>query len=84
MACTCSAYPFPHRPLAGACNGERLLSDVLNAGVWCECCDAFSRVDESEGRGSDRVVRFVERCDVRDPRDCPGVLDCLRPRRGAA
>ena len=32
MNCNCNAYPFPHRPMSGRCDGTALWQTVFEAG----------------------------------------------------
>lgn len=73
MNCTCSAYPFPHRPLGGACEAEAIWRGVEEEGWECgECPHADHHVEKSEFWGAVRWDRWRE-CRAQSAAQCPGI-----------
>lgn len=75
MNCNCNAYPFPHRPLGGACDGEAIWNEVAQEGWECAECPLCEHTRErSEFHGAIAWHSYRE-CGAKSAEQCPGVAE---------
>jgi len=77
MNCNCGAYPFPHRPLGGACDAEGLWEQVAREGWACATCGLCSRYSQQHPYGEGHAVERLRECRARSAAECPGVQAML-------
>ena len=75
MNCNCNAYPFPHRPMSGRCDGTALWQTVFESGEACAGCVHRLVLTEAHPYGEIRAVESLRDCLARTCRECPGVTE---------
>ena len=80
MACTCEAYPFPHRPLGGQCDGAALWDAAFRDGWHCTDCPHAVEIVDCHPYGEGLALERTRECAAPGPHACPAV----RERRAAA
>ena len=75
MNCTCSAYPFPHRPFGGSCTGGDLLSRVKTEECLEIGCSKLAGGPDPYCTGDKWHSEFE--CLARSARECPAISEAL-------
>jgi len=78
MNCQCDAYPFPHRPLGGACDGEGIRRKVEQEGWDCQECPHCEHHNERHPYGDGHAIERWRECRVSMACECPGVLEMIQ------
>ena len=72
IPCRCKAYPFPHRPLGGKCDGSALMEEAMEKGYCHDTnCQHYDEWTEHHPYGMGTAHERMVDCKVPKARECP-------------